>query len=367
MQKINHGKALIKAIAVICAAGLAATHAHAEDDYCKQDVDQHKSTDAELPEGTPLYDCSGWYLGVGLGVSNIKPRIVNLPETLDQTRDIVLPTVFLGYDLTKHWSLEAQYSNQGQATFESGAAIDYSHLGASVLYHVGTHLPGWHAYGKLGVGRLDTSLAQGRDDGGVFNYEQLKSTQLHLGAGIGYMTRSMWGVRLEALSVDKDSKELTLSLVKRFGRDAGKTRALVAPPAPVIVKAEPKPKPVAPKILCEAPKGVLEGIYFVTASARLTEASQKVLDGVIAELLPFPNIQIAVRAHTDSRGSEAYNLNLSNLRAASVKEYLQSHGVLNVQSQGYGESQPIGDNNTQEGLAQNRRVEVEVLSDECAS
>ena len=145
------------------------------------------------------------------------------------------------------------------------------------------------------------------------------------------------------------------------------SQARTPAPRPIPPQPKPVPKPAAPKTLCEAPQGVLEGIYFVTASARLTEASQKVLDGVIAELLPFANIQIAVRAHTDSRGSEAYNLNLSNLRAASVKEYLQSHGVLNVQSQGYGESQPIGDNNTQEGLAKNRRVEVEVLSDECAN
>lgn len=350
-KNVNARSLFLMLILGAASNGVGATPRH-----CEQNP-----TASQLPEGTQLYDCSGWYAGIGLGVSKLKPRIVNLPETLDKTTDAVLPTLFLGYDLNAQWSLEGHYSDQGEATFDSGAAIDYSHMGASVLYHVGQHLPGWHAYAKLGVSQLDTSLAKGRDDGGVFNYEQLKSTQLHIGAGIEYMTRTLWGLRLEALSVDKDSKELTLSILKRFGRDAGKTKAryVAVPP--------PKPKPAAPAALCNAPQGVLDGVYFVTASARLTEASKQVLNGVINELVPFPSVKIAVRAHTDSRGSDAYNLLLSESRAASVRVYLQQHGVINVESEGFGETKPIGDNNTEQGRASNRRVEVEVLSDECGS
>jgi len=339
----------------LCTASALATPRHCE---------QNPYAD-QLPAGTDLYDCSGWYAGIGVGMSKLKPRIVNLPETLDQTRDSVLPTVFIGYDLNAHWGLEAHYSDQGQATFDSGAAIDYQHMGASLLYHVGSHLPGWNAYGKLGVSQLETSQAQGRDDGGYFNYEQLKSTQLHVGAGVEYMARSMWGLRLEALSVDKDSNEITLSIMKRFGRSAGTVAAKPAPqPVPQPVMSAPTPEPPPPAV-CNAPHGVLDGVYFITASAELTPESQQVLNGLIEQLLPFPSIEIAVRAHTDSRGSDSYNLNLSNLRAASVREYLQARGIANVQSQGYGETRPIGDNNTSEGRAQNRRVEIEVLSDEC--
>ncbi|BCD99667.1 Ig-like domain-containing protein [Marinagarivorans cellulosilyticus] len=354
-KRLTIGKILSTAVILL---GVTA-QANATPRYCEQNayVDQ-------LPADTALYNCSGWYAGIGLGVSKLEPRIVDLPEALDQTTDTVLPTLFLGYDLNAQWSLEAHYSDQGQATFESGAAIDYSHMGASVLYHLGTHLLGWHAYGKLGVSQLETSLAQGRDDGGTFNYEQLKSTQLHLGAGIEYMARSMWGLRLEALSVDKDSNQITLSLLKRFGRDGGKTRAKPVV-AVVPVKPKPEPKPAAPEILCNAPHGVLEGIYFVTGSVRLTTQSKGVLDGVIAQLLPFPKIEIGITAHTDDRGADAYNMQLSQDRAASVRSYLQQRGISNVQSQGFGETRPIDDNNTQQGRANNRRVEIKVLSDEC--
>jgi len=326
--------------------------------HCEQ------NNNKDLPPNTQLDKCSGWYLGAGLGVSRLKPRIVNLPESLDQTSDVVLPTFFLGYDVNANWAVELHYSNQGQATFDSGAAIDYQHAGGSVLYHFGTHLPGWNAYGKLGLSQLETSLGQGRDDGGEFNYQQLKSTQLHLGAGVEYMAKTRWGLRLEALGVDKDSSEITLSLFKRFGRDGEKTR--VNSPSSQLQPVEiiPEPQPKVPAV-CNAPQGVLDGVYFVTASNSLTNESKVALNALIEQLLQFPGIEIVISAHTDSRGSDSYNLKLSEGRAASVRNYLQRNGVTNIQSKGFGEARPIGDNDTVEGRASNRRVEIEVLGYEC--
>ncbi|MNH40347.1 Outer membrane porin F precursor [compost metagenome] len=66
--------------------------------------------------------------------------------------------------------------------------------------------------------------------------------------------------------------------------------------------------------------------------------------------------------HTDSVGSDAYNQALSERRASSVAEYLLSQGVApnKITSEGKGESQPIADNETEEGRAKNRRVELHI-------
>ena len=67
--------------------------------------------------------------------------------------------------------------------------------------------------------------------------------------------------------------------------------------------------------------------------------------------------------HTDSKGTEAYNNTLSKARAESVKTYLVGQGVAaeKIETLGRGESQPIADNDTEEGRAKNRRVDVEVF------
>jgi outer membrane protein OmpA-like peptidoglycan-associated protein len=74
-----------------------------------------------------------------------------------------------------------------------------------------------------------------------------------------------------------------------------------------------------------------------------------------------------VHAHTDSRGSETYNLGLSQRRAKSVEEYLIAAGISRARlaSEGFGEMQPIGSNETVEGRSRNRRVELIWRSENC--
>ena len=76
-----------------------------------------------------------------------------------------------------------------------------------------------------------------------------------------------------------------------------------------------------------------------------------------------PGMQILIAGHTDSMGSDAYNLALSRGRAASVERYLIEQGIApqRLRSQGFGESRPIASNDTEEGRRQNRRVEFQVL------
>lgn len=107
----------------------------------------------------------------------------------------------------------------------------------------------------------------------------------------------------------------------------------------------------------------LPGVVFETNSADLKPESIPVLEGAIATLKRYPDLRIQVAGHTDSRGSDAYNLDLSARRAATVLKFLQDGGVANeLVSRGYGERQPVASNNTEEGRQQNRRVVLRVLN-----
>ncbi len=74
-----------------------------------------------------------------------------------------------------------------------------------------------------------------------------------------------------------------------------------------------------------------------------------------------PELQISIQGHTDSDGDDAYNKDLSERRAAAVKDYLVETFDIDpdrLQTAGFGESQPVADNSTPEGKQQNRRVEL---------
>jgi len=108
---------------------------------------------------------------------------------------------------------------------------------------------------------------------------------------------------------------------------------------------------------------LLQGVKFETNSADLLPESLPVLDNARATLKRYPELKVEVAGHTDSRGSDAYNLQLSAKRAESVLKYLQEGGVTNTMtSRGYGERQPIASNNTEEGRLQNRRVVLRALN-----
>lgn len=86
------------------------------------------------------------------------------------------------------------------------------------------------------------------------------------------------------------------------------------------------------------------------------------LNQLAATMNQYNETSIVVVGHTDSDGSDSYNLDLSQRRAAAVKNYLVAQGVqgYRIQTMGYGESRPVANNATAEGRAQNRRVELTI-------
>jgi outer membrane protein OmpA-like peptidoglycan-associated protein len=88
------------------------------------------------------------------------------------------------------------------------------------------------------------------------------------------------------------------------------------------------------------------------------------LDNVVSLLKENPTLRIQINGHTDNAGKAADNITLSNNRAHAVVEYLVSHGVdvKRLTYQGFGDKQPIADNATEGGRAQNRRTELKVVA-----
>ena len=103
-------------------------------------------------------------------------------------------------------------------------------------------------------------------------------------------------------------------------------------------------------------------IFFNRRTDTLKEESYKPLDEVCYILIKYPDLHFEIEGHTDSVDTEAYNQDLSEKRALRVKKYFISKGIPSdrVTSIGYGESRPIDTNETPEGKARNRRVEIKI-------
>lgn len=114
---------------------------------------------------------------------------------------------------------------------------------------------------------------------------------------------------------------------------------------------------------------MLENVYYDYDKWELKPESYTELDKLVTMLNANPAGKIEVSAHTDSKGTDAYNMKLSERRAKSVMDYLVSKGIdaSRLQSKGYGESMPVAPNTNEdgsdnpEGREKNRRTEFKVL------
>ncbi|MBY8965862.1 OmpA family protein [Algiphilus sp. NNCM1] len=108
----------------------------------------------------------------------------------------------------------------------------------------------------------------------------------------------------------------------------------------------------------------LFGVLFAFDSADLNANARRLLNPVVGLFNRYPDLEVEVAGHTDSVGPDDYNQQLSQARAESVRQYLIDHGVppSQVTAQGYGESEPVATNDTEEGRQDNRRVEIRILN-----
>lgn len=104
----------------------------------------------------------------------------------------------------------------------------------------------------------------------------------------------------------------------------------------------------------------LKGVNFKTGSSDLTYESFLVLQGVVEQLLAYPEVNVEIHGHTNNVGKDEANQKLSEKRAQAVVDYLVKQGVLEnrLKAKGFGKTNPIASNATAEGRAQNRRIEM---------
>lgn len=218
----------------------------------------------------------------------------------------------------------------------------------------------WLPYAKLGYGSVrGTGVSLAGSASGA-----------HLGLGVEYKFAPHWSVAGEYTNISSKSNgikvnnnNLTIGINYYFDSPyvapVAAVAAAVAAPEAKAAPAAVAPKVVEKTIFTDKPV-TIEGANFDTNSAKLKPVADKKLGEVVDFAGKYKDAGLAVTGHTDSRGSEKLNQKLSVARAESVKAYLVKKGVAasRITTAGVASAQPVGDNKTKAGRAQNRRVEI---------
>lgn len=133
-----------------------------------------------------------------------------------------------------------------------------------------------------------------------------------------------------------------------------------APPPPPVAQAAPPPPPPPPPPPKAKEKIVLRGVHFDFNKAKIRPGDAAILDEAAQILKAHPSVTVDVDGYCDAIGSVEYNLRLSQRRAEAVAKYLEDEGVpeSHLIPHGYGKTDFVASNDSAEGRAQNRRVEL---------
>ena len=266
----------------------------------------------------------------------------------------------IGYNISEHLGVEAAI-NYVDTEFEHASRLDDKDVSVylyrlDLLYHLmpESSIVPYLAAGAGGI-TYDPS-AKGVDTSTDF--------MANYGLGLKYFIMPTVALRGDVRHVigcneceTSNNLLYTIGLAFAFG---GKEEAPPPPPpAPAPeVKQEVAPLP-APVPKEEQGTYVFRNIYFDFNKATIKPESEPILDEVSDFLKANPAMKMEIQGHTDSKGTAAYNLKLSERRAASVKDYLVKNGIASnrLTTKGYGLTKPVATNSTEEGRAKNRRVE----------
>jgi outer membrane protein OmpA-like peptidoglycan-associated protein len=309
----------------------------------------HKSTNPDL-----IQYKRGWFVGGGLGSSEASPEGSSGGFYVKDDRDWGYK-IFAGLRALPHWSGEISYVNTGKAGLGNvNPAIEASFSDATIQYHIPTISGSYHVFGpqrdidvfgRVGLSSIINTVSDDR-----IPYEKQTPLQLNLGVGLQWRFDDLWFARAEYDSFDNDASMISLSLGRYFAPH-NEHREI---PMPVVI----------PEKTCAQFNSVLEFVSFEVDSDQLTETSKPSLIELAESLIENPVVQVEIQAHTDSSGTEEYNLELSNRRANTIKTFLEEQGVApsRLIATGFGESTPRATNDTEEGRAKNRRVEFKVIN-----
>jgi OmpA-OmpF porin, OOP family len=281
------------------------------------------------------------------------------------------------YQFNDHFGAEIDYAHSFDDMEAGSDDVTYDRLSLDGIYYLGTFAKVWKPYLKFGVGHDRYDYKNAAED-------QNTDIDAGLGVRVNVTDRFSWRVEAKALHEVDDSQThglYTLGFGYAFG---GASKPVEKPaPAPVAVAAPPAPVdsdgdgviddndkcPNTPRGLevdangCEYHLTKTEetriDVKFATNKSDITEEYAGEVERIAKFLRKYASVRAEIAGHTDSVGSDAYNLKLSQRRADAVKAMLVTR--FNIDSSrltavGYGETKPIASNETADGRAQNRRV-----------
>ncbi len=317
-----------------------------------------------------------WYLGIGGGTTTLEPETTGSPFRLDQTNATGYK-LFAGYDWKQKFSFEGFYAELGEATFTNGSNLNYSVFGLGLNYYLPDNDVGPSLFLKLGV--------SGFNNNGTVNFNVENSSQIYVGAGLEIKFENGYAIRGEFDYYDRDAQYFGLSISKRFGRakdhipdwardmqvggpefdseESGYTTLKPEDMLPEDTRSsgviESIPDLDNPAILTSS-LGVLEGVSFVPGTTTLNPESTRILDRVAETIIGYGTTNFVLIGHTDDVGDPAANQELSLQQVREIGAYLESKGVdeKRLSYIGAGEAEPRTRNDSPEGRAMNRRIEL---------
>ncbi|KII81055.1 OmpA family protein [Vibrio renipiscarius] len=256
--------------------------------------------------------------------------------------------IFGGYNFTDYLALEAGYDYLGKF---SGAGLDDRSVGAVTLAP------------KLSIGLTDALDIYGKFGGAYVNYGS-KDDASFLGAlGLEYDVMENGSVRVEYQALTDINNDIVRAFANTasigFAYNFGGSEEA----APVVVEEVMVEEVVEVVVMTKTFEAtLLDTETFALNSTELKPESASKLDELVQMLAAYPQADVNVVGYTDSSGAAEYNQALSEKRAQSVANVLSERGIdpSRISVSGEGENNPIASNDTKEGRAQNRRVEITV-------
>lgn len=277
--------------------------------------------------------------------------------------------LFLGYDINDYIAIEGGYDYFGKMT---GAGLNDDSVSAVTIAPKFSYAfnDSVSAYTKIGGAYVDYGSEQ---DGSFLGAVGLEFGQKQpLSFRVEYQTLTDVNNDL----VKAQANMVSLGISYKFGASSEDTVSSmpepIVEPQPVVaqepVVEEPAPEPETtvvieqPTVMKTVTKQLSDANYFESDSSALSAQGKSELVEFIQTLTTYPQSTVKIIGHTDSTGSESYNLTLSKARAQSVADVFLDAGIdsSRMSVEGVGEAEPIASNQTAEGREKNRRVEVEI-------
>jgi len=310
-----------------------------------------------------------WTIGIGIGQSIHEPILAT--DIHDTNPEDIITRISLGYSLDKNWMTQLRYADLGEIEVlgnGNSAIIETSAFEFNAIYHyLFFSNTVWQPYSLAGLSKINYEVTN------FLNLDYVSEPTLQFGGGIRY-TRNTWAARFEYTHYKNDLFALVLSFERQFPFNDKKRRPInefdTLPKENYdIFKKEDNSQVnieggIQKSLNIDAIRLNFPANDNQLASYSNDLHSKNLLDEIARSLILNPGIKLEIHSHTDSTGSDAYNLTLSRKRAEEIRGYLLKSGISSDRLfvEVYGESKPIADNTTESGRSQNRRVEFKVIN-----